>query len=146
MGCLNRFHGGWVAPNIFFLGWTNVVKFLGLRIMGISGIFKPNDYRKARPWSPPFSPDDMRSVCCRWLDVSIVHFCLASRICFRIGGCFYFLLQVYHTREVDVFRLLQVTGERPDIILSHDWPRGIYNHGNVQTLLRKKPFFTDEGR
>ena len=31
-----------------------------------------------------------------------------------------------------------------DIFLSHDWPRGIYNHGDVQGLLRKKSFFQDE--
>ena len=31
-----------------------------------------------------------------------------------------------------------------DIFLSHDWPRGIYNHGNVSALLRRKQFFTEE--
>lgn len=32
--------GGWVAPNIFYVGYTNVLKFGPLRIAGISGIFK----------------------------------------------------------------------------------------------------------
>lgn len=35
--------------------------------------------------------------------------------------------------------------EQPiDIFLSHDWPRGVYNHGNRDALLRRKPFFAHE--
>lgn len=30
------------------------------------------------------------------------------------------------------------------IVLSHDWPAGVYNHGNVQQLIRNKPFFKKE--
>lgn len=33
-------HGGWVAPNIYYMGWSNVINFGGLRIAGLSGIFK----------------------------------------------------------------------------------------------------------
>ena len=75
---------------------------------------------------------------------------------------------VYHTREVDVFKLAQVwllTGcayfsraicvqrncatwcqyrTQIDILISHDWPRGIYHFGNKAQLVRKKPFFLDE--
>ena len=29
-------------------------------------------------------------------------------------------------------------------MFSHDWPRGIYNFGNVERLLKKKPFFREE--
>ena len=31
-----------------------------------------------------------------------------------------------------------------DIFLSHDWPAGVYNHGNYQQLARFKPYFADE--
>ena len=31
-----------------------------------------------------------------------------------------------------------------DIIMSHDWPRGIYHYGNRDDLLRQKPFFRAE--
>ncbi|CAI8056500.1 Lariat debranching enzyme [Geodia barretti] len=50
---------------------------------------------------------------------------------------------VYHVRSCDVFRLKQISGH-VDIGLSHDWPLGIYHHGNKAQLLRKKPYFAEE--
>ncbi|XP_019252805.1 PREDICTED: lariat debranching enzyme-like [Nicotiana attenuata] len=50
---------------------------------------------------------------------------------------------IYHVREYDVHKLLQV--EEPiDIFLSHDWPVGITDCGNLKALLRQKPFFEQE--
>lgn len=37
-------YGGWVAPNIFYIGHSGVVEYAGLKIAGISGIFKPYDF------------------------------------------------------------------------------------------------------
>lgn len=34
------YYGGWAAPNIYFLGFTGCVRFGGLRIAGLSGIYK----------------------------------------------------------------------------------------------------------
>ena len=31
-----------------------------------------------------------------------------------------------------------------DIMLSHDWPRGVYYHGNTEKLLRTKKFLRNE--
>ncbi|KAL0429260.1 UNVERIFIED_CONTAM: Lariat debranching enzyme [Sesamum radiatum] len=50
---------------------------------------------------------------------------------------------IYHVREYDVHKLMQVQ-EPIDIFLSHDWPLGITDHGNVKGLLRKKPLFEQE--
>lgn len=38
-------YGGWVAPNIYYLGAVGVVKFGGLRIGGISGIYNVGSHR-----------------------------------------------------------------------------------------------------
>lgn len=50
---------------------------------------------------------------------------------------------IYHVREYDVHKLMQLQGP-VDIFLSHDWPIGITDYGNVKSLLRKKPFFEQE--
>ncbi|XVE97317.1 hypothetical protein REPUB_Repub03eG0009200 [Reevesia pubescens] len=50
---------------------------------------------------------------------------------------------VYHVREYDVHKLMQV--EEPiDIFLSHDWPLGITDYGNWRELVRYKKHFKDE--
>lgn len=42
---VHRFYGGWAAPNIYYLGAAGVVNVGGLRIAGLSGIYKDMDYR-----------------------------------------------------------------------------------------------------
>lgn len=40
----HRYHGGWVCDNIYFLGFGGVINFGGLRIAGLSGIYKHHHY------------------------------------------------------------------------------------------------------
>lgn len=49
-------------------------------------------------------------------------------------------------RNVDIYRLkcLEKTKNRVDIMVSHDWPLGIEQHGDTEGLLRRKPFFREE--
>ncbi len=40
------YYGGWVAPNIYYLGHAGVVKFGGIRVGGMSGIFNAGHYKQ----------------------------------------------------------------------------------------------------
>ncbi|PAA60786.1 hypothetical protein BOX15_Mlig001985g2 [Macrostomum lignano] len=104
-------YGGWLAPNIWYLGYAGVVNFGGLRIGGLSGIFKQHDYALGHFEHPPYDDSSLRSV--------------------------------YHLRSIDVFRLRQLQAPI-DVMLSHDWPRGVYRYGDTDGLLRQKSFFRDE--
>ena len=59
---LELFYGGWVAPNIYYLGAAGVVRCGSLRIAGLSGIWKGYDYRKPRYEQLPFTADDVKTV------------------------------------------------------------------------------------
>lgn len=116
-------YGGWVAPNIYYLGYAGVVQVNEIRIAGISGIYRGYNYEKGHYEITPYDNDTMRSV--------------------------------YSIRKLEVFRLSQLTPSKIDIMLSHDWPSNIWEHGdNSKTgtkegLLRFKPAFKqdmDSGR
>ncbi|KAJ1455262.1 lariat debranching enzyme, C-terminal domain-containing protein [Pelagophyceae sp. CCMP2097] len=107
-------YGGWVAPGMYYLGAAGCVRFGGVRIAGMSGIFNRGHYDMARY--------EMR----------------AERLDARDA-----IRSVYHYRELDVFRLSQLTGEC-GVMVSHDWPRGIERFGNTEKLLKQKPFFREE--
>ncbi|KAF7717563.1 Uncharacterized protein PECH_006602 [Penicillium ucsense] len=105
------YYGGWVAPNIYYLGAANLIRFGPLRISAMSGIWKGYDYRKPHFERLPYGMDDLHSI--------------------------------YHVRELDVRKLLQVHTQ-VDVGLSHDWPRGIENFGNSRELFRKKRGFKED--
>lgn len=55
------YYGGWVAPNIYYMGAANVLRLGPLRIAGLSGIFNGPDYRKTHHERLPFSHRDVKS-------------------------------------------------------------------------------------
>ncbi|CAK7265991.1 lariat debranching enzyme [Sporothrix epigloea] len=55
------FYGGWVAPNIYYWGAANVLRFGPLRIAGMSGIWKGMDYRQPHHERIPFRSEDTKS-------------------------------------------------------------------------------------
>ena len=54
------------------------------------------------------------------------------------------LKSIYHVRNVDAYRMKCLSRDRLDVMISHDWPLGIEQHGNTAELLRRKPFFRSE--
>ncbi|KAK3626394.1 lariat debranching enzyme [Elasticomyces elasticus] len=107
------YYGGWVAPNIYYMGAANVLRLGPIRIAGMSGIWKGYNYRKPHYERLPYNESDLRSV--------------------------------YHTREVDVRKLLQIRTQ-VDIGISHDWPKGVVWKGNSKQLFRYKSFLEDDAR
>lgn len=55
-------YGGWVAPNIYYLGAANVIRCGPLRIAGMSGIWKGYDFRKPHFERLPYNRDDIQSI------------------------------------------------------------------------------------
>lgn len=104
--------GGWVAPNMYFIGYSGVVQFNGVRIGGLSGIFNNKSYTTLRTEKSPF-------------DTSSVH-------------------SVNYVRQRDVQKLWLMGRDSIDIMLSHDWPAGIEQHGHLKKLLAKKPYLRND--
>ncbi|KAF4123861.1 lariat debranching enzyme [Geosmithia morbida] len=55
------YYGGWVAPNIYYMGAANVLRLGPVRIAGMSGIWKGFDYSKPHYERLPFNDDQVRS-------------------------------------------------------------------------------------
>ena len=110
--------GGWLCPNIYFLGNSGVVDVVDgkneviLTLGGLSGIYKARDYLLGRYERVPYDENAKRSV--------------------------------YHVRNIDAFRLKCMTPGSIDVGLSHDWPCGITDYGNVEQLLRFKKHFRED--
>lgn len=56
------YYGGWVAPNIYYLGAANVLQFGPLRIAGLTGIWKGYDYRKPHHERLPYNQEETGSI------------------------------------------------------------------------------------
>lgn len=107
------YYGGWVAPNIYYMGAANVLRFGPLRIAGLSGIWKGYNYRKPHHERLPYNESDVKSI--------------------------------YHVRELDVRKLLQIRSP-VDIGISHDWPKGVEWKGDYKQLFRFKKHLEDDAK
>ena len=104
-------YGGWVAPNIYFMGHSNIIRYKGLKIGGISGIYNSGNYKRGYYERIPFDSTNRDAI-----------------------------TSAYHYRQIEICKLLSYKSH-VDIMISHDWPSQIYQYGDVNDLLRKKPFF-----
>lgn len=108
-------YGGWVAPNIYYLGEFGVVWYRGLRISGISGIWNSRSFSEAISSKPP-------RYSLPYLDHT--------------------LKSIYHVKPKNHLKLL-LSGPS-DIVMGHDWPQWVWQWGDSKQLLRHKPFFQDD--
>ena len=112
-------YGGWVAPRIWYMGAAGVVNVGGVRIGGLSGIYKSHDYPRGHYERPPYDSSTMRS-------------------CYHV--------REFETRQLALLARRTHGGMEAamDVFLTHDWPQGIAHHGDTEALLRKKRFLRDE--
>eukprot|EP01028_Stygiella_incarcerata_P007699 TRINITY_DN32195_c0_g1_i1.p1 TRINITY_DN32195_c0_g1~~TRINITY_DN32195_c0_g1_i1.p1 ORF type:complete len:304 (-),score=64.74 TRINITY_DN32195_c0_g1_i1:449-1267(-) len=94
--------GGWLAPNVYYMGFAGCVRFGPLRIGGVSGIFMERDYHRPRYETLPLSMDEVRSI--------------------------------YHTRSIDIARMMKLPSSYLDIMITHDWPTCITSRDNAWQL------------
>lgn len=108
------YYGGFVAPNIYFLGFAGSIWYGGIRIAGLSGIYNSQHYRLGHFEKPPYDQDMIRSIYhIRELEIyRLAHLCNSAS-------------------PIDVF-------------LSHDWPQGIWDFGDKQQLFRMKRFLKED--
>lgn len=108
-------HGGYVAKNIYYMGYSNVIWFKGVRIGSLSGIWKQWDFNKQRPSWNYLEKNNWKAN----------------------------IRNLYHVRLSDIAPLFMIK-HRLDIMLSHDWPNGVVYHGDIKHLLKFKPFFEQD--
>ena len=96
---------------MYYMGASNVIRYKGLRIGGISGTYQNADYKKGYYEVSPYKNNRTSE-----------------------------LITSYHYREIEICKLLSYPNKL-DIMLSHDWPVGIYNYGDLRALLTRRPYF-----
>lgn len=125
--------GGFVAPNIYYAGYANVLSINQWKLALFSGIFNLSHYQSGCFETFPLNQSTIRSI--------------------------------YHQREYHSWQLTKLLDCEPhnhsldqsngqsikpsnphqvDCLFTHDWPRGIAQHGNIPALLRRKSFLADE--
>ena len=95
--------GGFIAPNIFYLGRAGIIEYKGIRISGFSGIPSKDDFGKKVTEKFPIRGEDIYT-----------SYYTRSFSPFQL-----FLYSIFVTNN---------ESKRPNILMSHDWPSGIPKH------------------
>lgn len=91
--------GGFIAPNIYYMGRAGIIDYKGMRISGYGGVFAISDFgRNVYERVPLVEEKDVKSS---------IHVRAFSGL----------QLYLYSVFEQDIF------SKQPDFLMSHDWPR-----------------------
>lgn len=88
-------YGGWVAPNIYYLGYANVITIGGIRIAGLSGIYKSQHWMQGHHEKPPYNENTIRSV-----------YHIRNLEIFRLKQVICFSFLMYILKKITIFHLL----------------------------------------
>ncbi|SCV05523.1 LANO_0H09362g1_1 [Lachancea nothofagi CBS 11611] len=113
-GLLEIPSGGFVAKNIYYMGYSGSIVVQGVVISGLSGIYKRHDFNTRRPTLEQIEKE----------------------------GWSRYVRNLYHVRKADVLPLFML--KQTDVMLSHDWPNGVAHYGDLKKLLKLKPFFKQD--
>lgn len=157
-------YGGFLAPNIYYLGHSGVVVVDGcITVAGISGIFKAHDYVRPYP-NRPFhvSEASKRSAYhVRRIEVEkLKAFVRALRHMQQWGRKWGVQSVSPSATAANIANPAQkvsqdggndttnshITLPPVDIFVSHDWPTGVTKYGDEEQLLRYKPYFREDIR
>lgn len=120
MGLLEKFpYGGFVNENFFFMGHCNIISYNGLRIAGISGIFKSEDLYRDREYG------------FKQIERGDYNWWRRNKV------------SSYHVRFFELLPLL-LYEDCVDFVISHDWPQNVFHNNDPQLeerLFKIKPFF-----
>lgn len=106
-------YGGWLAPNIYYLGTVGVVRYGPWRIGGLSGIYYEGDYLKPQLERLPYRNNMIKSV-----------------------------YHVRESNVAKLKKLATTDGfGAPDIFMTHDWPQWVELFGDFERLYRENPHF-----
>ena len=159
--------GGWVAPNIFYLGHAGAFYFRGLRIAGLSGIFNPRHYRLGRHERPPYDADSLRSAyhvrevdCWRLGSLSVGPCCSEEEEKKKEksengdgengngggddGGKEKKKKDPSSSSSPSRSPPFINNNQRIDLFVSHDWPSNVALHGDAASLTRTKKHLASE--
>ena len=115
-----EYYGGFIAENIYYLGHSGVVDFGGLRIGGLSGIFKSYDYTRSYP-SPPYDKS-------------------------TVGQAYH--IREFEVVKMGLLDEPTLDSSVPplDVFMTHDWPSSISDYGDESKLFEQKPFLEEDIR